>query len=90
MPYHYDPNQPRIPAGHHDGGEWTREGHGEQSSLQHVFYGPNEARRKAIEAFLAWFAWLSTRNSYDQQAIISFNARRYDRSESAANSTSMT
>jgi hypothetical protein len=23
---HYDPNQPRVPAGHHDGGQWTREG----------------------------------------------------------------
>jgi hypothetical protein len=23
---HYDPNQPRVPAGHHDGGQWTRDG----------------------------------------------------------------
>jgi hypothetical protein len=26
-PHHgYDPNQPRVPAGHHDGGQWTRTG----------------------------------------------------------------
>ena len=23
---HYDPNQPRVPAGHPDGGQWTRDG----------------------------------------------------------------
>jgi hypothetical protein len=23
---HYDPNQPRVPPGHHDGGQWTRDG----------------------------------------------------------------
>jgi len=29
MPYrnHYDPNQPRVPAGQHDGGQWTGGGH---------------------------------------------------------------
>jgi hypothetical protein len=25
---HYDPNQPRVPAGHHDGGQWTGGGSG--------------------------------------------------------------
>jgi hypothetical protein len=29
--HHYDPNQPRIPPGHPDGGQWTREGHGAAS-----------------------------------------------------------
>ena len=29
---HYDPNQPRVPAGHHDGGQWTRVGGGAPSS----------------------------------------------------------
>ena len=24
----YDPNQPRIPEGHHGGGRWTRGGYG--------------------------------------------------------------
>jgi hypothetical protein len=23
LPYHYDPNQPRVPIGHSDGGQWT-------------------------------------------------------------------
>jgi hypothetical protein len=23
LPYHYDRNQPRVPAGHSDGGQWT-------------------------------------------------------------------
>jgi hypothetical protein len=27
---HYDPNQPRVPAGHSDGGQWTRAGGGTQ------------------------------------------------------------
>jgi hypothetical protein len=26
--HHYDPNQPRVPAGHSDGGRWTRGGGG--------------------------------------------------------------
>jgi hypothetical protein len=26
--YHYDPNQPRVPAGQSDGGQWTRENYG--------------------------------------------------------------
>jgi hypothetical protein len=25
---HYNPNQPRVPAGHHDGGQWTSAGGG--------------------------------------------------------------
>jgi hypothetical protein len=28
----YDPNQPRVPKGHHDGGQWTDTGVGESSS----------------------------------------------------------
>src|SRR2546430_992387 len=26
---HFNPDQPRVPAGHHDGGQWTRAGSGE-------------------------------------------------------------
>ena len=26
MPHHYDRNQPRVAAGHRDGGQWTRDG----------------------------------------------------------------
>jgi hypothetical protein len=29
---HFDPNQPRVPAGHPDGGQWTREGAAPASS----------------------------------------------------------
>jgi hypothetical protein len=29
---HYDPNQPRVPAGHSDGGQWTRVGAGRTAS----------------------------------------------------------
>jgi hypothetical protein len=28
FPPHYNPNQPRVPAGHHGGGQWTRGGFG--------------------------------------------------------------
>ena len=78
LPGHYDPNQPRVPAGHPDGGEWTSEGDGENP--QPVFYDPRRfAIQKAIEAALAFFTWLSTRNNDDQRAIISFNAHKYQR-----------
>lgn len=36
MTNHYDPNQPRVPAGHHDGGQWTGEG----SGLLNAIVGP--------------------------------------------------
>ncbi len=32
----FNPNQPRIPAGNHDGGQWTREGGNEASSASQV------------------------------------------------------
>jgi hypothetical protein len=31
--HQYDPNQPRVPAGHSDGGQWTRQGYGGLSDL---------------------------------------------------------
>jgi hypothetical protein len=33
---HYDPNQPRVPVGHHDGGQWTGGG----SGLLNAILGP--------------------------------------------------
>lgn len=36
MTNHYDPNQPRVPAGHHDGGQWTGGG----SGLLNAILGP--------------------------------------------------
>ena len=37
MPYrsHYDPNQPRVPAGHQDGGRWTDDHRGAQPAAGH-------------------------------------------------------
>ncbi|HMK79660.1 MAG TPA: hypothetical protein VK438_08420 [Xanthobacteraceae bacterium] len=33
MTRHYDPNQPRVPAGHHEGGRWTGGGSASESIL---------------------------------------------------------
>lgn len=38
MPHTYDPNQPRIPAGHHDGGQWTGDGDGEPTVQQALVF----------------------------------------------------
>ena len=79
MPYrhHYDPNQPRVPAGEHDGGQWTREGYPPARPPQ---YDPRRyAAQKTIEAILALFTWLSLRNTPDQKSIIVFKARDYHR-----------
>jgi hypothetical protein len=32
--YHYDPNQPRVSAGQHDGGKWTRDGTTRDATLK--------------------------------------------------------
>jgi hypothetical protein len=57
---HYNPNQPRVPAGHPDGGQWTKEGGGtvRLAASEKSPFGPNifsiifgEAARKAIERY---------------------------------------
>jgi hypothetical protein len=54
-PHHgYDPNQPPVPAGHRDGGQWTRTGTG----------GPASARREAIVDRGKQEAWGSYVNTY--------------------------
>ena len=55
-PHHgYDPNQPRVPAGHRDGGQWTRTpGSG----------GPPSGRREAIVDHSKQEAWGSYVNTY--------------------------
>jgi hypothetical protein len=79
MPYHYDPNQPRVPRGHSDGGQWTDGGGG---LIQPAFAGAARyVAVKTIEAGLALYTWMSARNSYDQQAIIAIRAREYLRNE---------
>ena len=51
----YDPNQPRVPAGHHDGGQWTRTPGGGASAI---------ARREAIVDRSKREAWGSYVNTY--------------------------
>ena len=73
----YDPDQPRVPAGEAGGGQWMREGDN-PSSVQPIFHDPRRlAVRKAIEAGLAFYTWLSARNGRDSQAIITFNASEF-------------
>jgi hypothetical protein len=80
MPYRYDPNQPRVPAGQHDGGQWTRENYSHYPSAQPVQYDPRStAVSTAIAAIFVLFAWLSLRNGRDRQSIIVFKARDYHR-----------
>ncbi|MGA7487240.1 MAG: hypothetical protein WBW74_09945, partial [Xanthobacteraceae bacterium] len=51
----YDPNQPRVPAGHQDGGQWTRTpGSG----------GPASAQREAIVDHTKQETWGSYVNTY--------------------------
>jgi hypothetical protein len=88
----YNPDQPRVPAGGPEGGQWTSgsEAGGDtsgqttaetlwtsgdpesQARVQPVFLGP--AVPAAIEAGLALFTWLSSRNGPDSQAILDFRA----------------
>jgi hypothetical protein len=37
--YHYDPHQPRVPAGHSDGGQWTEGGFGADPRIQQTLLG---------------------------------------------------
>jgi hypothetical protein len=55
-PHHgYDPNQPRVPTGHRDGGQWTRTpGSG----------GPASARREAVVDRTREESWGSYVNTY--------------------------
>jgi len=80
---HYDPNQPRVPAGHADGGQWTDDGRNgttdEQLPVQQA--RADLLRRpiqKGIEAALALFAAASAFNRPGQQAIVEFRARAFE------------
>lgn len=89
----YDPNQPRVPAGHSDGGQWTDTGgsgayFGRLDANEHPLV--HQARidrlirpiQRGIEAALALFAALSARNTPDRRAILEFNAREFRLDES--------
>jgi hypothetical protein len=72
----FNPDQPRVPAGSSDGGQWG--GSGGQATVKPVFLDQRrQAARKAIEAALALFAQLSAQNSPGQQSIFGFNARGF-------------
>lgn len=79
----YDPNQPRVPAGNPDGGQWTGTG-GEGGSsesfedLVQPVFAPLPAI-VGIEAALTLFAALSALNSRDSRAVFEFNAQGFDR-----------
>lgn len=73
----YDPNQPRVPAGNPDGGQWTSD-NASASSARPIFYDPRRlALQKALESGLALYTWLSARNGRDSQATITFNASEF-------------
>lgn len=83
MPHFFNPNQARVPAGRHGGGQWTREGGGPDAIVRPAFWqrpavqvGSRVAQR-ANEALLALFAALSARNSPEQRAVIKFRAREF-------------
>jgi hypothetical protein len=83
--YHYDPNQPRVPAGEHEGGRWTGEGNADHWSLQRVQYNPRGLLvQKGLEAALALYAVLSRRDSRNERAILEFRAKQYNREDTDA------
>ena len=54
-PHHgYDPNQPRVPSGHSDGGQWTKTGSGT----------PAIARREAVVDHSKQESWGSYVDGY--------------------------
>src|SRR5262249_12440418 len=81
MPFHYDPNQPRVPRGHSDGGQWTDGDGGGPIKPAYLIPLIPPAVKTTLEASLALYTWLSLRNSYDRQAIIAIRGNEYRRSE---------
>lgn len=84
---HYDPDQPRVPAGRSGGGQWTDADPGgaaarpgddrEQPQLARFPSYPTVRPGHPIVALLSLFAALSARNKPDSRAIIDFNAREF-------------
>jgi hypothetical protein len=61
-PHHgYDPNQPRVPAGHRDGGQWTRTGGSG---------GPTSARRAAVVDRSKQETWGSYVDTYRSDGML--------------------
>ncbi|MBX9775455.1 MAG: hypothetical protein K2Y71_13800 [Xanthobacteraceae bacterium] len=89
---HYDPNQPRVPAGHSDGGQWmdtdgnTTSGPHDNEQPQLAQFSPDRSPvrtparppvRGPLGALLSLFAALSARNTPEQRAVLEFNAREF-------------
>jgi hypothetical protein len=79
---HYDPTQPRVPAGNSDGGQWTDADAGDRPLVQRARVDrllglALRPAQKGLEAALALFTALSARNMPGRQAIIEFNAREF-------------
>lgn len=84
MPYrsHFNPNQPRVPQGHSDGGQWTRGGQGLfQPPLFQPPKNPLQDPLKFLEAALALYTSLSRYNGRDKQAVLIAKAREWRREE---------
>lgn len=75
----FDEDQPRVPAGNPDGGQWTNgSGDGEGMRLDQVFLDPRRAViQRGMEAALSLFSGLSASNGEGGQAFIAFNAREF-------------
>jgi hypothetical protein len=76
---HYNPNQPRVPAGHQNGGQWTDGNHEPDTKVQLAFAGPGPlpiAIRRAIQGgLLALYAHLSRLNTRYYRTVIEAEAR---------------
>jgi hypothetical protein len=93
---HYDPNQPRRPAGDSGGGQWTdddgvtSDAHRGDAPIVHpaqfqLLRRPlQKGIQRGIEAALALYAALSARNTPEQRAVFDFNAREFLRDPQAA------
>lgn len=90
--HHYNPNQPRVPAGQSDGGQWTGDAGSQDKRKVRLAFADGPGRpgiqfvvRKAIETgLLALYAAYSQYNNRNQRAILEAKAVGYDR-EAAPN-----
>jgi hypothetical protein len=89
----YDPNQPRVPAGHDDGGRWTRGAYGANAGVPRddadaplgrlafvpppVITAAAQATARVIGLGLGLLAAKSQSNSRDQQAVAELRVYQY-------------
>jgi hypothetical protein len=84
----YDPDQPRVPAGDPDGGQWTSGEGGdtdETRSLGRLLSRlPRVLSDENFGLALGLFGRLSAENGPGRQAVLEFNARAFERGYSGA------